>query len=56
MPCQQPFGDRVILGFQPVSGFRSNSSLARIHVQSVQGAPKSSDTNGFNPGQGGWTG
>ena len=30
--------------------------LARIDVQGVQGAPKASDSNGFDPGHGGWTG
>lgn len=28
---------------------------ARIDVQGVQGAPKASDSNGLDPGHGGWT-
>ena len=47
-------------GFWDVSTLQNlcpvHASRTRIDVQGVQGAPKRSDRNGFDPGQWGWTG
>ena len=47
-------------GFWDVSALQNlspvHASRTRIDVQGVQGAPKASDSNEFDPGHRGWTG